>query len=70
MNKPSILSTAVVSTIAAFVLATPVAASAQAAPTGRDFGHHVAECAQTTGMDATHNPGMHRGFTGWDAMPC
>lgn len=51
MNKPAVLSTVVVAATAAFVLVTPTAASAQTEPTGRDFGHHVAACAQTSGMD-------------------
>lgn len=70
MNKPAVLSTIVVAVTAAFVLVTPTAASAQAEPAGRDFGQHVAECAQTSGMDGTHNPGMHQGFSGWDGLPC
>ena len=32
-----------------------------------EFGDHVSACARTTGFDGTHNPGMHRGFAGWDA---
>lgn len=50
---------------AAVVIATPVVASASDA--GRGYGHHVSECAQTMGFDGVHNPGMHRGFAGWDA---
>lgn len=38
-----------------------------AAPaTAGDFGQHVRTCAQTHGFGADHNPGMHRGITGWD----
>jgi hypothetical protein len=70
MNKPAVLPTIVVAATAAFVLVTPAAASAQAEPTGRDFGHHVAECAQTSGMGNSHHPGMHQGFSGWDGLPC
>ena len=33
---------------AGLVLVAPTGASAQAEPTGRDFGHHVAACAQTS----------------------
>ena len=69
MNKPAALSTVVVAA-AAFALVMPPAATAQAEPTGRDFGHHVAECAQTMGMDGSHNPGMHQGFSNWDGLPC
>ena len=36
-----------------------------AAVDGRTFGHHVAACAQTMGLSGDHNPGMHRGITGW-----
>lgn len=70
MNKPAVLSTIVVAATAAFVLVTPTTASAQAEPTGRDFGRHVAECGQTSGMDGSHNPGMHQGFSGWDGVAC
>ena len=70
MNMPTVLSTVVVAATAAFVLVTPTAASAQAEPTGRDFGRHVAACAQTSGMDGSHNPGMHQGFSNWDGLPC
>lgn len=69
MNKPAVLATVVVAATAAFVLAIPTA-SAQAGPTGRDFGHHVAQCAQTAGMDGSHSPGMHQGLSGWDGLPC
>jgi len=70
MNKPAVLSTVVVAATAALVLVGPSAASAQAAPTGRDFGHHVATCAQASGMDGSHNPGTHQGFSNWDGLPC
>ena len=56
MNGPAVLSTALVTAVSALVLAMPGAASAQAEPTGRDFGQHVADCARTTGMDGSHNP--------------
>jgi len=38
-----------------------------AAPAGADdqFGDHVSHCAQATGFDAGHNPGMHQGYAGW-----
>ena len=70
MNTTTALATAVVAATAAFVLVTPTAATAQPEPTGRDFGHHVAECAQTSGLDGSHNPGMHQGFSNWDGLPC
>ena len=54
----------------AAALLSPTAAGA-APPTGRDFGQHVAACAQAMGgFDGIHNPGMHHGFAGWDGMEC
>lgn len=48
----------------------PVTASAQTG-TGRDFGQHVAQCAQLMGgFSGSHNPGIHRGFAGWDGSTC
>ena len=70
MNKLATLSTFVVSVVATFVLATPTAVSAQEGPSDREFGHHVSECAQIAGMDGSHNPGMHRGISAWDGLPC
>ena len=70
MNKSAGLTTMVVAATATLVFASPAAASAQADPTGQDFGHHVAECAQTSGMNGSHNPGMHQGFSNWDGLPC
>lgn len=54
---------------AAAALALPAAAQADTA-TGADFGQHVYTCAQAAGFDASHNPGMHHGYAGWDGMPC
>jgi hypothetical protein len=35
--------------------------------TGRDFGQHVADCAQARGgFEVTQNHGMHHGFAEWD----
>ncbi len=51
----------------------PLAASAQATPgtTGRDYGQHVAQCAQLMGgFNGAMNPGMHHGFSGWNGMTC
>jgi hypothetical protein len=70
MNKLSRLIAAGTAVAATALLVTPVSASAEAQPTGSDFGRHVAHCAQTMGFDGTHNPGMHQGFSGWDGMPC
>ena len=58
--------------IAATALAVMTLSSSPAdASTGTgNFGEHVRECAQTMGFSATHNPGMHQGFSGWDGMPC
>ena len=49
-------------------LALPGAA-ALAGPSN-NFGSHVRDCAQTMGFSGSHNPGMHRGASGWDGMPC
>ena len=63
------LLTAAVVTAAAIAL-IPLTASAETA-TGRDFGRHVASCAQSMGgFSAAHNPGMHQGFAGWDGSAC
>ena len=53
---------------AAFVVATPAAAQAEPVTAG-EFGQHVRECAQMMGFSGSHNPGMHQGKAGWDAMP-
>lgn len=46
-------------------------ADGRAAPTGREFGQHVVQCAHMMGgFTAAHNPGMHQGFAGWDGMTC
>jgi hypothetical protein len=54
------------------VAALSVGASVTAADasTGRDYGHHVAACAQTMGFIGSHNPGMHHGIAGWDGAAC
>lgn len=60
----------VVRAVSVAVLVTALAVvgsgTATAAGTGKDFGQHVLTCAQTTGFDGAHNPGMHQGFAGWD----
>ncbi len=67
MNR-ILLKAVTATTISAAALFAPVAASAQT--TGADFGRHVSHCSQTMGFSGTHNPGMHRGFAGWDGEPC
>ena len=55
---------------AAAIALIPVTASASTG-SGRDFGQHVANCAQLMGgFSGTHNPGMHQGFAGWDGGTC
>lgn len=49
----------------AAILTMASGASTQAANAG-EFGQHVRSCAQTMGFSGEHNPGMHRGFHGWD----
>jgi hypothetical protein len=60
-----VLRTSVVGVLAAATLSVSAVANAQTEPGGA-FGHHVVTCTQTMGFDGTHNPGMHRGFSGWD----
>ena len=50
------------------LVAVPNSSVAAAGPD--NFGKHVSQCAQTMGFNADHNPGMHRGASGWDGMPC
>lgn len=59
-------SVALLGTVLVAVVALPVAAWADTGSTGRDFGGHVVNCAQTMGFNGQHDPGMHRGFAGWD----
>jgi len=49
----------------ATLAATAILASAEAAAAEGEFGQHVQHCAQTTGFDGEHNPGMHAGVHGW-----
>jgi hypothetical protein len=35
-----------------------------------DYGQHVRQCAQEHGFDGSHNPGMHRGASGWHHEEC
>ena len=58
----------VVASLVTGSLALPGAA-ALAGPSDT-FGSHVRACAQTMGFSGSHNPGMHRGSSGWDGMPC
>ena len=51
---------------AALVSGPPAARTA----TGREYGTHVADCAQTMGFSADHNPGMHHGFAQWPGGTC
>ena len=67
MTRMRLLSLVVVP--AALLTATTGVAYAEDAPAAPNFGQHVSSCAQTMGFAASHNPGMHRGFAGWDGMP-
>jgi hypothetical protein len=51
-------------------LASATARADAPADSGASFGWHVRQCAQTMGFSGTHNPGMHRGYAGWDGMAC
>lgn len=44
--------------------------AAQANQGSGNFGQHVSSCAHSMGLSGDHNPGMHRGASGWDGMPC
>jgi len=52
---------------AAPIAGAAIVAIGVAAPAGADdqFGEHVRNCAQTTGFDVGHNPGIHQGYAGW-----
>lgn len=52
---------------AALIAGAALLTTGIAAPAGADdqFGHHVRTCAQATGFDGDHNPGMHQGYAGW-----
>ena len=67
--RRTVLGSAAAVAVAAMGLAIVSASPAQASG-NNDFGKHVAECAQTMGFDGTHNPGMHRGASGWDGAEC
>jgi hypothetical protein len=60
----------VAAAVGAAVVAVPAAGWADTDPTGADFGEHVVQCAQTTGFEGEHNPGMHDGYAGWEAHEC
>lgn len=52
----------------ALALAAPAASALADTPS---FGQHVRDCEQTMGgFTGDHNPGMHRGASGWDGAPC
>ncbi len=64
---------AVAGLFAVALAVVPLAATAQTTPgeTGRDYGQHVAQCAQFMGgFSGAMNPGMHRGFSDWNEMTC
>ena len=63
-NSSSVVLTAVAAVAGALMLSAPSAAST---PT---YGEHVSDCARSGHFSATHNPGMHRGASDWDGMPC
>ena len=54
----------------AAIALVPVTASADTT-SGRDYGQHVAACAQAMGgFSGSDNPGMHQGFAGWNGSAC
>ena len=56
----------VTATIATLGVVLALSATTAAPASAGSFGQHVSSCAQTNGLNANHNPGMHRGITGWD----
>ena len=61
------MTTRITMRLAALTTGAAILASGIAAPVNADdaFGKHVRDCAQSTGFDATMNPGMHQGYAGW-----
>ncbi|MBB1484135.1 hypothetical protein H5392_09720 [Tessaracoccus sp. MC1865] len=58
---------AAIATAAAAVVAMTTTSAGAVEPTGREFADHVRMMAQSDmGLDGTHNPGMHQGFSGME----
>ena len=57
---------AAVALLAVLVGASPVAAAGGGAAYGACVSHHA---TTEGGFSRDHNPGMHRGFTGWTGCP-
>lgn len=70
MRRIMLLLGLVPAVVAVLVVSMPSAATAQGESAGRVYGDHVAVCAQTVGFDGVHNPGMHRGLSGWGGGSC
>ena len=52
---------------AAAVVAMTATTAGAVEPTGREFAGHVPMMAQSDmGLDGTHNPGVHQGFSGME----
>ena len=67
MSKKIVTATVAAHASGVAVLALTVAPAAAQPGPGRDYGQHVAACAQAHGgFTGSHNPGMHQGFRGWD----
>jgi len=64
--KRLMMATAMLATV---IVGTAAAAGASG-DSGRDYGQHVATCAQTVGFNTDHNPGMHQGFARWPGDTC
>ena len=65
-TRAALRAATIVSTAVAAILTAPGAGWANTAASGRQFGRHVVDCAQTMGLSGDHEPGMHRGFAGYD----
>jgi hypothetical protein len=68
MMRRRLVSSLVVTGALATTLSVPAVTASADSDVGPDFGQHVSDCAQPIGFDGTHNPGTHRGFTGWEPM--
>lgn len=64
MTRWALRSTLAAASLVMGLALSPATAGADPADAAA-FGQHVRECAQSTGFDRDHNPGRHRGLSGW-----
>jgi hypothetical protein len=65
MTTPTVGRAAALGIVTAVVAAGLTVGTTAPASAHDRFGDHVRSCAQTMGFDGEHNPGMHRGASGW-----